>query len=74
MVTPKIPKNMLVPPHGWDRYGLQTARRALEIQAAFIRQGEPDVARTLRQVASCLKAVEKGTPVADAFGWPIASE
>jgi hypothetical protein len=68
----KIPKYMHEPMHGFTRYGLDVARKALEIEAVLYRAaGRKDAAAALRQVAIALKRVSKGTAtMAEAFQWP----
>lgn len=68
-----IPKYLTMPVSGINRYGVDVARKCLEIEAKLYREsGRDDAARALKAVASGLKKISKGTaatPV-DAFGWP----
>jgi hypothetical protein len=73
----KIPQYMHEPVSGINRYGIDMVRKALEIEARLYREcGRPDAANALRQTASNLKSVSKGTATfAQAFDWrPALSE
>jgi hypothetical protein len=67
-----IPKHLHEMPSGTNRYGIDVARKCLEIEAVMYKQaGRVDAARALRASAAALKKISKGTatPV-QAFDWP----
>jgi hypothetical protein len=72
----EIPKYLREMPSGINRYGIDIARKCLEIEAVLYKQaGRVDAARALRAAATALKKVSKGTatPV-QAFDWPESSQ
>lgn len=68
----KIPKYMYEPVPGINRYGLDMARKALEIEARTYRQnGQLQAARALLNSARMLKRVsDDGQSFAVAFDFP----
>ena len=67
-----IPKYLFDPVSGINRYGIDIARKCLEIEAKLYKDaGRNDAANALRTVASGLKKIGKGTATpAVAFDWP----
>lgn len=67
-----IPKYLRERPSGINRYGIDIARKCLEIEATLFREaGLPHEARAMRMAATALKKVSKGTATpAEAFAWP----
>jgi len=67
----KIPKYMYEPLSGWNRHGIDTVRKVLEIEATLYRKGgQNEAATALRNTARMLKRVSSGQSIADAFDFP----
>lgn len=68
----KIQKYMYEPVSGVNRYGIDMARKALEIEATLYRKGgQPEAARALLNTARMLKRVASdGQTFAVAFDFP----
>jgi hypothetical protein len=67
-----IPKHLFESVSGFNRNGIDVARKCVEIESVMYRKaGNKDAADALRDVAKALKKISKGTATpAVAFDWP----